>query len=297
MVPIGGESGIVSATPERPAAPDRDMRQSYPSPAAAITVDVLLKLSAIAPEATGIRKLSRMLGVPRSTVHRVLSTLEMKGMVRRVGTASYTVGDGVGRLGVQYRMLELPRLAQPILEDVHRQLGETVNLAVPAGEAMVIVATMQSSEPLRMVSWVGRHDMMHASALGKAYLAALPDAELGRVLRQLSLVRLTPNTLVRMDALRRDLYSVRRRGFAIDDGESVVGVRCVGAAIRDGSGRPVAALSVSTPVARLPDEKLPTVGRVVMHGAAGITVLLDRWPWTSASTVAIEVKPSGPEPP
>src|SRR5262245_53721597 len=100
-------------------------RRKYPSPGAAIAADVLVTLSLRAPNGIQLRELARSLNTPRSTLHRVLQTLEAKGMVKRVDGAGYLIGEETRRLGTRFRLKELPRVAAPILEEVHRETGES----------------------------------------------------------------------------------------------------------------------------------------------------------------------------
>jgi IclR family transcriptional regulator, acetate operon repressor len=252
-------------------------RRKYPSPGAAIAADVLVVLSLTAPSGIQLRELARALNTPRSTLHRVLQTLEAKGMVKRVEGAGYLIGDETRRLGSRFRLKELPRVAAPILDEVHRETGESVNLAVAEDDAMVVVASVHSSERLRTVTSVGTRDLLHASALGKAYLSALPDEELRRALKG-TLAAPTPGTIVNRAALLKELTTTRARGFAIDDEESVVGVRCVGAAIFGEDGAPVGAISVMGPTSRLRLEDVQDISRPLVRAARQLSGLMGASP-------------------
>jgi IclR family transcriptional regulator, acetate operon repressor len=247
---------------------------AYPSPATAITVDVLVSLASTNRPGGSLRQLSQQLGVPRSTLHRILQTLEAKKIVERAGDAGYQLTEGFAELGLRHRIANLPRLAEPVLRELHERTGETVNLAVPHEGTMLVVATVQSAERLRMVSWDGMRDLFHASALGKSYLAALRDDVLEEMLDDLPLTRNTPKTIIDRVQLVREIQRIRRTGFAIDDGESVEGVRCVGAAIRAEGGRVVGAVSVSSPANRLPESIVARIGQVVARAAANISLLV-----------------------
>ena len=247
---------------------------AYPSPATAITVDVLVSLASTNRPGGSLRQLSEQLGVPRSTLHRILQTLEAKKIVERAGSAGYRLSEGFVELGLRHRIANLPRLAEPVLRELHERTGETVNLAVPHEGAMLVVATVQSAERLRMVSWDGMRDLFHASALGKSYLAALHDDELEEMLGDLPLTRNTPRTIVDRAQLLQEIERIRRAGFAVDEGESVEGVRCVGAAIRAEGGRVVGAISVSSPASRLPESVVARIGQVVARAAENISLLV-----------------------
>jgi len=266
--PDSGENGPEGVRTEE----GRDGR--FPSPGAAMTVDVLMELSANSPTPLQLRHMARLLRVPRSTLHRVLQTLKAKGMVRQVDGTGYVLGDGVLKLTSHYRLSILPQIADPIVQRLYRQTAETVNLAVPRGNAMRIVHSVESSEALRMVSYVGKYDALHASAVGKSYLAALPDQTLHETLAALDLAPITSRTIVDRRMLVQEILRTRQRGFGIDDEESVEGVRCIGAAIRRPDALPVAAISVSGPAARLPLAAVERVGTLVMQAASTISCLL-----------------------
>lgn len=267
---------LVARRPSGPGAsslPPSSERRKYPSPGAAIAADVLVTLSLTAPNGIQLRELARLLNTPRSTLHRVLQTLEAKGMVKRVDGVGYLIGEETRRLGSRYRLKELPRVAEPILEEVHRETRESVNLAVAQDDAMVVVASIHSSERLRTVTTVGTRDLLHASALGKAYLSALPDDQLRRALKG-TLAAPTPRTIVNRTALLKELRRSRARGFAIDNEESVMGVRCVGAAIFGEDDAPVGAISVMGPTSRLRLEDVEDVSRSVVRAAGRLSGLI-----------------------
>jgi DNA-binding IclR family transcriptional regulator len=248
-----------------------------------VTADVLVRLSEISPEPVALRQLARTLGVPRSTLHRVLQTLKGKGMVDQIEGAGYVIGEVALGLGGGKRLRELPHLAEPVLDDVYRQIGETVNLAIPHADSMLVVAARQSSEPLRMVSVVGEQNPFHCSGLGKAYLASLEEEAVRRLLPRLRLTPETPRTIVERSLLLQELEATRRRGFALDDEESVDGVRCVAAAIHAHPGPVVGALSVSAPVSRFDLETINRLGPLIARAAASISALLGAPPATTPS--------------
>ena len=248
------------------------MHDRLPSPAASITIDLLLYL-AHTPGSGSLRKLAKDLGVPRSTLHRILQTLEAKRAVTRTDDGDYTLGEAIAEIEARSGTADLPRLAHPFLLDLHGATGETVNLAVPDGQDMLIITTVQSDERLRWVSWEGMRDSLYTSALGKSYLAALPEGELNIILTTVPLVARTAKSMTNRETFLRHLRRIRSAGYAVDDGESTEGVRCVGAAIR-ADGRPIAAVSMSGPASRLPKKVLAEYGHVVAQAAAAIAATI-----------------------
>lgn len=248
--------------------------EHLPSPAASVTIDLLLYLAS-APSNSSLRKLAKDLEVPKSTLHRILQTLETKNAVSRTEEGDYRLGEAIAEIGTRSTVAELPRLASPFLRDLHSSTGETVNLAVPDGGAMLVITTVQSDEPLRMVSWEGMRDPLHTSALGKSYLAALPESEMERLLSTVLLVARTPKSITSRETLLRQVRGIRSIGYAVDDGETTEGVRCVAAAILGNSG-PVASVSVSGPASRLPKRSITKFGQVVAQAAAAISSIISK---------------------
>ena len=150
--------------------------------------------------------------------------------------------------------------------------GETVNLAVEeAGEA-VYLAQAESSHMMRAFARPGARVPMHCSGVGKALLAALQAEEAERIVVARGLPKVTDRTVTDRAALADELERIRRRGFAVDDGEHAIGLRCVAATIHDESGRPLAALSISGPAARIDDTRLESLGRLVAEACAKLTL-------------------------
>jgi IclR family transcriptional regulator, acetate operon repressor len=245
---------------------------SQPSGATAIVVDALAELSASGP--TSLRRLARQLDVPTSTLHRILTTLSLKGMVDQTVDGGYSISRGMDDLAIQNRLRDLPRLAESAMNDLHRLTGETVNLAVPRDNFMLITAVVHSQERLRMVNAVGTRDSFHGSSLGKAYLAALPQNDRILILSQLDLVPLTPKSLTTIADLLKDLERIHDRGFAVDNEETVLGVRCVGAAIVPNPNEPIACLSIAGPASRINHSVTDKFGRLVAEAAHHMAALV-----------------------
>jgi DNA-binding IclR family transcriptional regulator len=261
------------AQPTGAAREDHAESERLSSPAAGIAIDVLLLLVGSPPGPMPLREMARALDVPRSTLHRVLQTMEAKGVVAHV-TAGYVVGSRALEMVALASAGGLPRLVRPVIERLHRETGETVNVATPQVDYMLIVAVEESSAPLRLVSPVGSRDAFHSSALGKAYLSALPDATVTQILRRIPLVPATARTLVDADRVLDDVRRSRERGFSVDDQESLVGARCVGAPLIGVGNHVVGALSVSGPAERVARETIDDLGGRVARASAELSQLL-----------------------
>jgi IclR family acetate operon transcriptional repressor len=236
-----------------------------------MVIDVLAALSVPRHEPLSLRGLAEVLSVPRSTLHRILRTLESKGVVERLSGHGYALGHRALALSLGYRTQEIHLVAQPAMHELRSEVGETVNLAVPGQDAMLVVAALESPHPLRTVSWVGQRNEFHASALGKSYVAALNDVELDQLLGRLQFTPVTKRTLSARGSVQREIDKTRARGFAIDDGESVEGTRCVGSGILAGGGHPIGALSISAPASRVSMKDIRQIGSVVAQVSQGIS--------------------------
>ncbi len=214
-------------------------------------------------------------GLSRSATYRLVDRLRTGGYLQESSTpGAYRLGPRMVVIGLAaLNQMDLMHVAPPLLGELAQAAGETVNLAVPQGDEMVYVHQHDGPGSVRVTARLGTRRPMNCTSLGKAYLAALPEPELDERLAAMQYVRLTPRSLLTADALRAELVHTRERGYAIDDVEVEEGVSCVGAAIRDYLGRPVAAISVAGPAERMP-AKRPTVVPRLLQTAAAVSTRL-----------------------
>jgi IclR family acetate operon transcriptional repressor len=211
----------------------------------------ILEAMADAGGEIGLSQLAAKAQLPPATIHRLVRTLVSLGYVRQEPSRQYSLGPRLMRL-VDTSTKRLATLAHPYMLDVVEALGESVNLAVLDGEEIVYVAQLQPSQNfMRMFTEVGRRVKPHATAVGKAILATKPEGEVRELLKHTGMPRRTERTLTTPEELFCDLGRVRERGYALDDGEQELGVRCVALAVA-GAPRPVA-LSMSGPLTRMSD--------------------------------------------
>jgi IclR family acetate operon transcriptional repressor len=159
-------------------------------------------------------------------------------------------------LGHACLQVDLPRRAQPYLEAINRATGETVHLAALQGDSVVTLAVREARHAVRVdTGRVGKLEAPHATSVGKAILAWLPEDEMRRILAH-GMKRFTEHTITEFPALLESLRVVRRNGYALDREEHLPGVFCIGAAIRDHAGTVIGAISASTPSMRATEEHL-----------------------------------------
>lgn len=188
----------------------------------------------------------------KSSVYRILFTLERLGYVEKNGDRQYSITSRFARLGGQTRMpSDLPALAHPFMTDLVRRFQETVNLGVLDGDEVFYIRVIESPHTFRLAAHAGIRSPLHSTALGKALLASLPDLELQNLVKRCDFRRFTKNTICEVSPFMRELVRVRRRGYAIDNMEDSEGARCLASPIFDGEGRGVAALSISGPASRV----------------------------------------------
>ena len=195
-----------------------------------------------------LSELSDHSGLPLPTIHRLLRTLVHRGYVRQLPSRRYALGASVLRLA-DAAGRQLGAAARGQLERVAATVGETANLAMLDGEMAVYVAQASSTHSMRMFTEVGRRVHLHCTGVGKMLLAALPEEQVRAVAQHTGLPAATEHSITEIEALLDELARIRERGYAVDDGEQEVGVRCFAVPV---VGAPIpAALSVSGPAARV----------------------------------------------
>ena len=194
------------------------------------------------------------LGVAQSTAHRLMAMLAYHDFVRQdPASRAYRAGPALIEVGLSVvRAMDIRSIARPCLEALMEQVGETVHLAALEGADARFLDAVESGHALRVAGLTGRILPAHATSVGKAMLAALPDSEIDRIYRAEGLPARTRRTIITKSALRTELGRVRKRGYAVSMGESEDGVSSVGVAVLNSSGRPVAAVSVAAPLSRMP---------------------------------------------
>jgi IclR family acetate operon transcriptional repressor len=225
----------------------------------------------------GVSELARAIGEPKSTIQRDLVTLHEAGWIRPIdlqGRRRWTLSSKVLALARRFQpALRLREQALPVMEDLRTLTRETIHLMLREGNRVVLIERLDSPQTLRTVRQLGASTPLHAASNGKAVLAWLSGPERAAYLAR-PLQAFTPRTLTDPAALERNLETIRSRGYALGDRELDIDVRAVAAAIRLETGEPVAALSISCPAFRFPDEKVAEYGEWVRQAAERIGAAL-----------------------
>lgn len=228
----------------------------------------VLEVLADSGRAMGVSEVAERAGLPQGTAHRLLRTLAMRGYVRHDASRRYALGGAASRLG-EAAVRALATAARPHLARLVQLTGETANLAVLEGDDVVYVAQVPSPHTLRMFAEVGRHVRPHSTAVGKVLLAAGSDELAAAMLRRSGMPRRTDRTITEVPDFLDVLARTREEGFAVDDGEEEVGVRCVAVPVTDGR-RTVAAISVSGPSERFAAESVAGLARMMRDVARAV---------------------------
>jgi IclR family acetate operon transcriptional repressor len=234
----------------------------------------LALLRAIAGQSGGVSltDLAGRVGLAPSTTHRLLMTLKRNGMVHDDGQGRWLIGVEAFVIGSAFvRDRNLVEIARPVMRQLMREAEETVNLVVEDQGEAVYLAQVECEQLMRVFSRPGARVPMHSSGVGKALLAVMPPDRVGAIVRRRGMARITEKTIDSSDRLKDELSATLRRGYAIDDEEHALGLRCVAAAIRDSSGLPLAAISISGPVARMSADRVPKLGARVAQAAMEIS--------------------------
>ena len=242
----------------------------FAAPAAVRALRVL-ELLADAGQPLTLTEVAARLGLPKSSVHHVISALVELGWVERdPQTLRLTLGLRAWEVGQAYDLAQtLSQRARPFMDQVRDEIGETVRLAVRSGSDQVCIAKALGPHTLVFDQRVGARLPCHATGLGKALLTGLPDDAV-EALYPDGLARFTETTLPDVPTLEQHLSEARERGYAEDDGEYILGIRCVAVPVRSRLGEVVAALSVSGPSRRFDDAHIAECRAALQSAAAAL---------------------------
>ncbi len=213
----------------------------------------LLDALANSPAPVGLKQLAKAAALHPSTTHRILNAMVNDRLVERVGQGSYRLGMRLIELGnLAKSRVSVRELALPHMHELHAATGEAVNLSVRREDEIVYIERTSSGRSMmRVVNVIGGRAPLHITAVGKLFLLEDGAAGLREYAKRTKLPGSTRNSLTSLAALEKELDRVRRQGYAVDSEEAELGVRCIGAGIRDDNGTLIAGLSVSAPAERM----------------------------------------------
>lgn len=224
----------------------------------------------------GPTEVGRALDLAKSTAAGLISTLEVNGYLQQnPDTRKYRLGYKLAeRAGVYLAQFELRQIATPVLEGLRDECNESVNLGIRDEDHIVYIERLHGMNMLGMRSEIGKREKIHSTALGKAILSSLSGQEIDEFIRDHDFAPVTPHTITEPDTFKAELQRSHARGFAIDNQENEIGGRCVAAPIFDYRSAPIAAVSVSVPIQRMPDSQVAIFGKRVREAAEEISRML-----------------------
>jgi IclR family transcriptional regulator, acetate operon repressor len=238
----------------------------------------MLLLEALGEDEEGYRltDLAIRTGLSPSTAHRLLTTLEKRRFVAfdqsdnmwHIGRQSFAIGSAF----IRRRNFVAPAL--PFLRRLRDLTHETANLGIVDDGEVIVLTQVESREIMRAITRVGGRVPMVTSGIGKAILATYADEEVVAIIQRHGMKRLTPKSVVRAGELRDALETVRRDGYSVDDQEFLMGLRCVAAVVYNDQAEALAGISVSGLASRVPQERVPELGRLVRDTARELTLAL-----------------------
>jgi IclR family acetate operon transcriptional repressor len=231
------------------------------------TLRVLEEVAVSQP--VGVGELARSVSMPKSSAQRALNTLHTAGWIRPAngGLTRWVLTAKALRVGRHATgELSLRDTAVPIMEELRRATDETIHLMVPEGGGVVLIERLQTPKPVRIILPLGKTLPLHASANGKAVLAASPPDVIERTLAD-ELAGYTDTTITDPAGLRAELTAISERGYATNAGEWRTDIAAVAAAVIGRADTPIASLSISTPITRMPPGKHPEYGKLVCDAA------------------------------
>ncbi len=235
-------------------------------------VDILELFLVTKPELS-IKEISEKLDLSKSTVHGIIKTLEHRGYLQqnpedlkyKPGIKLFELGNFVGK------HLDVGKIARPVIKNLVDELNETVHLVSLQRDEIIYIEKVEGSNALTIYSHIGKKAPFHCTSVGKAILAYLNENEVDRILSSYILKPFTDNTMTNIKDIKNDLSSIREKGYAIDDEEIELGLKCIGAPIFNHQGNVIASISCAAPKMRLDEDRLPKVIAGIKSAAAEIS--------------------------
>jgi IclR family KDG regulon transcriptional repressor len=247
----------------------------------------LMELLANGKSGYSVRQLAQELELPRSVVHRLLSTLEAAGYLQKNSPKSgYRLGLKLWWLGcVAIEELEIKDVARPLLEDIAEKTGELVNLAILDGKEVLYIDKIDSVRSVRAHIPIGGRAPAYCVATGKAILAYHGDEAVSKIVS--SIKKFTKRTVASAESFKKHLKEIRARGYSVNLGEYHDETGGVAAAILDREGHAVAAVGITVPLSRLSSKNISGLGALVVEAAASISERLGHYSITESKVTGV----------
>jgi DNA-binding IclR family transcriptional regulator len=253
------------------------MSPNHESPSVAVERALaMLEAVAQAPEGLSNAEISRKLQIPKSSASYILRTLEAQGYLNRDGdSGKYRVGLKILSLSRgALSGIDVREVALPIMRHLVEKTNLTCHLAILDGPDAVYIEKVEPSGFLRVDTWVGRRMRVHATSVGKALVAHIPQERLERIIGEAGMEKRTHKTITTMPRLLKELEKVRTQGFAVDDEENNLGARCVGAPVFNQQGAIEASLGLSGTINQVNTHTMTRIVEALKDAARHVSMQL-----------------------
>lgn len=223
-------------------------------------------------ESLSLNELTEQLSQPKSSLYRILLTLELRGFIKHSHDNGYSLG--YKHLMLTKKLLEgnsLRDASLPEMKKLSDKYGDTVNLGVLSEGQVIYLEIIEGTYSLRMTDTIGTKCPIHATAIGKAIVAHIPEQDVSKILKQNDMIRFTSKTISEPEVLMEELKKIRLQGYALDNEEMVQGARCLSAPIFDMFGHVVGAISLSGAIHRFHQDQIDTIAADVMKTTQNIS--------------------------
>lgn len=233
----------------------------------------ILELFLVTKPELSIKEISEHLNLSKSTVHGIIKTLEHRGYLQqnpedskyKPGIKLFELGNFVGK------NLDIAKVAKPIIRELVDELNETVHLVSLQRDEIIYIEKVEGQSALTIYSQIGKRAPFHSTGVGKSILAHLNENEVNRILSSIPLETFTKHTMTNIEEIKDQLHAIREQGYAVDDEEIELGLKCIAAPIFNHQGNVIASISCAAPKMRLDEHKLPHVIAGIRRAAAEIS--------------------------
>lgn len=224
-------------------------------------------------EGLGVTEISDKVGLHKSTVHRLLGTLIYKGYVTQDAESNkYKVTLKLFELGnKKVEDMDILTASKPYTKELMKRVNEVVHLVIREDNKIVYIDKVEADNTIRMASTVGKRNPLYCTSVGKAILAQLPREEVEKVWNSSEIEKLTESTITGLEDMKKELETVRKKGYAVDNEENELGVRCIGAPVFNRFGEVEGAISISGPTIRVTEDRVEKFAKDVVKYAGLIS--------------------------
>jgi len=224
-------------------------------------------------EGLGVTEISEQVNLHKSTVYRLLTTLIYKGyVVQDAETNKYGITLKLFELGSKkVESMDLLSVSKEYTKKLMESVNEVVHLVVREGNEIVYIDKVEANNTIMMASTIGKRSPMYCTSVGKAILAHLPEKKVKEIWDNSKIVKYTDYTITDFEELKTELEDIRQKGYAVDNEENEIGVRCIGVPIFNRHGKVEAAISISGPAIRVTESKISNFSIKVMNTASLIS--------------------------